>query len=85
MEAKTGLLVKSVAGHDKGYFVIVKTENNFVYLANGKSRKLDNPKRKNMKHIRLTATGITLENMTDRKLRKLLNEYSIGSKESVGE
>ena len=85
MEAKKGLLVKSVAGHDKGYFVIVKTENNFVYLANGKSRKLDNPKGKNIKHIRLTVKEIVLEEMTDRKLRKLLNEYSTGSEESAGE
>ncbi len=85
MEAKKGLLVKSVAGHDKGYFVIVKTENNFVYLANGKSRKLDNPKRKNIKHIRLTVKEIVLEEMTDRKLRKLLNEYSTRSEESAGE
>ena len=85
MEAKEGLLVKSVAGHDKGYFVIVKTENNFVYLANGKSRKLDNPKRKNIKHIRLTVKEIVLEEMTDRKLRKLLNEYCTRSEESAGE
>jgi ribosomal protein L14E/L6E/L27E len=85
VEAKKGLLVKSVAGHDKGYFVIVKTENNFVYLANGKSRKLDNPKRKNIKHIRLTVKEIVLEEMTDRKLRKLLNEYSTRSEESAGE
>lgn len=85
MEAKKGLLVKSVAGHDKGYFVIVKTENNFVYLANGKSRKLDNPKRKNIKHIRLTVKEIVLEEITDRKLRKLLNEYSTRSEESAGE
>lgn len=85
MEAKKGLLVKSVAGHDKGYFVIIKTENNFVYLANGKSRKLDNPKRKNIKHIRLTVKEIVLEEMTDRKLRKLLNEYSTRSEESAGE
>ena len=85
MEAKKGLLVKSVAGRDKGYFVIVKTENNFVYLANGKSRKLDNPKRKNIKHIRLTVKEIVLEEMTDRKLRKLLNEYSTRSEESAGE
>lgn len=85
MEAKKGLLVKSVAGHDKGYFVIVKAENNFVYLANGKSRKLDNPKRKNIKHIRLTVKEIVLEEMTDRKLRKLLNEYSTRSEESAGE
>lgn len=49
-----GDIVKSKSGHDKGrYFVVTATLNDrFVLIANGTSRKIDNPKQKNQKHLR---------------------------------
>lgn len=54
MQLKVGDLVKSLSGHDKGrYFVVTATLNEkFVLIANGTSRKVDNPKQKNQKHLR---------------------------------
>ena len=77
MEAKIGMIVRSMAGRDKGKFmVVVSMEKGFVYLADGKERKLDSPKKKNAKHVSLTRTAVNTENLTDKGLRKLLREFN---------
>ena len=44
--------MRSKAGRDKGTdFVVVKTDNSYVYVADGRMRKLENPKKKKIKHI----------------------------------
>ncbi len=49
---ETAFIVKSVAGHDKGkLFCVLGEEENFLYLANGRQRKLDFPKRKKLTHV----------------------------------
>ena len=49
-----GMLATSKAGHDcKEVFVIVREEEEYVYLADGKARSLAKPKRKNKKHIQI--------------------------------
>ena len=45
-------VVMSTAGRDKGkLFYVVGTDPVFLFLANGKDRKLETPKRKKRKHI----------------------------------
>lgn len=49
-----GYFVKSLAGHDKDkIYVIMREDNEYVYLADGIYHKIENPKRKNKKHIQL--------------------------------
>ena len=46
-------LAVSLSGHDKGrLYAIVSETDAMVFLADGRSRKLDHPKKKNLKHIR---------------------------------
>lgn len=73
-----GLIVSATAGRDAGkYFVIVDViGDSAVLLADGKSRKLSHPKRKNRKHIRLTGETIALEQVTDKQLRRMLRAYA---------
>lgn len=76
MNLLQGSVVKSIAGHDKNrYFVVVKIDDQYVYIADGKERKLEKPKRKNVKHIAVTSRKFDLNEITNKKLRKLLNEY----------
>ena len=76
MNLLQGSVVKSIAGHDKNtYFVVEKAEGGFVYIANGKERKLEKPKRKNIKHILVTSDKFDFKEITNKKLRRLLNEY----------
>ena len=50
----TGKLAISKSGHDKDHlYVIVKEDADFVYLADGVLKLVDNPKKKNKKHIQI--------------------------------
>ncbi len=50
----TGKLAISKSGHDKDHlYVIVKEDENVVYLADGILKTVDNPKKKNKKHIQI--------------------------------
>lgn len=54
MESLLGHFAKSKAGHDKEeIFIIIKEEENFAYLTDGKIRMLDNPKKKKLKHLEI--------------------------------
>lgn len=53
MNISKGDLVESLAGHDRGdWFFVVDCDGTYATLADGKCRKLDNPKRKKLKHVR---------------------------------
>ena len=53
MQIENGQIVRSLAGHDKGEFaVIVSHDNKYVYLCDGKRRKLENPKKKNFVRLK---------------------------------
>ena len=52
MEVDKSSLIVSKAGRDKGQlFFVIDADEQYVYLADGKSRKLEKPKRKKRKHI----------------------------------
>ena len=52
MEYRIGQIVRSKAGRDNGKaFIVVGVEDNYVYLSDGQTRKLESPKRKKLKHI----------------------------------
>ncbi len=77
MEAVNGMIVRSRAGRDKGKFLaVIKADEEFVYLADGKERKLEKPKKKRIKHVAFTNTVIDTDNLTDKKLRSVIMEFS---------
>lgn len=49
-----GMMAWSRAGHDAGkLYVIIEADEQYVYLADGKNRRLENPKKKKRKHIQV--------------------------------
>ncbi|NPV30143.1 MAG: RNA-binding protein [Firmicutes bacterium] len=50
---EVGQLVCSKRGRDRGKFFLVAEviDDSFVYLVDGEKRRLENPKRKNIKHL----------------------------------
>ncbi|MDR2647368.1 MAG: KOW domain-containing RNA-binding protein [Oscillospiraceae bacterium] len=78
MEYERGMVVRSVAGRDKGYLLCVIGETrDCVLVCDGKERKLQKPKRKNKKHIQSVA--FTLPEGTlrgNKRLRKTLNRLA---------
>ena len=52
MEIAKSNIVRSDAGRDKGkLFVVLAVEGEFLLLADGKARKVENPKRKKRRHV----------------------------------
>ena len=55
MEYQSGQVVYSKSGHDKGdTLMVLFVEGAYVYLADGKRRKIEKPKRKKMIHVQPT-------------------------------
>ena len=49
-----GMLAESKSGHDRGQiYVIIKEDEEYVYLSDGKLKPLDKLKKKNRKHIQI--------------------------------
>ena len=75
MNITAGTVVISRAGHDCGRaMLVVRTDGEFLFVADGKERKLDKPKKKNKKHVRATSRVIKPAGLTDRSLRRTLRE-----------
>lgn len=57
-----GNIVESTHGRDKGnFYIVIRKDNQFAYLCNGKSKKLNNLKKKNLKHLKFIATHEDLD------------------------
>ena len=55
MEYTVGQVVYSKSGHDMGKaFIVTEVEDGYVYLVDGKNRKMDKPKKKKLKHVQTT-------------------------------
>lgn len=77
MDIEKGSLVYSRAGRDKGtLFVVLATEGDWVYLADGDTRRAQKPKKKKLKHINKTnkVAELDFENISDSALRKALKK-----------
>lgn len=83
-EFKTGMLAVSKAGHDKGrLYVVLKADQEFVYLADGKNRSVSSPKKKKRKHIQinyyipdiLQKALETDQKFEDEQIKKAIKEY----------
>ena len=72
----TGTVVKAKAGRDKeGFFVVVKSEGGWAFIADGKRRKVENPKKKNPTHLAITNTVLSDSMDTNRKIRAALRVF----------
>ena len=78
MQFIPGMIVKSDAGRDQQrYYVVVAVEGGFVYIADGRRRKVEQPKRKNPRHLKATRTVAgPAEIDTNQKLRRVLRDYN---------
>ena len=82
-------LVQATAGREQGkYFFVLETDGEYLLLADGKSRRLEKPKRKKRKHVQ---AAFQTESRIAEKIRngeKVLNSElrkelaSLGQKQS---
>ncbi|MEG2282831.1 MAG: KOW domain-containing RNA-binding protein, partial [Rikenellaceae bacterium] len=76
--------VKSAFGRDKDrYFVVVKSDGDFVFLVDGKVRKLLSPKKKRTKHVIITNDVVVLSDLkTDKQFRNVLSRLNNSQNQS---
>lgn len=85
MDIDAGSLVYAIAGRDSGgLFVVLSREGEYCFLADGRGRKCDKPKKKKLKHCR--SAGKTLDSLRDKlcsgekitnsEIRKSLREFT---------
>lgn len=80
-----GKMAKVKAGHDKDkIYIIVRDDDKFVYLADGKLKTLQNPKKKSKKHIQPILHKIdetlalklqTNDKVIDEEIKKAVKDY----------
>ncbi|MFA5562100.1 MAG: KOW domain-containing RNA-binding protein [Eubacteriales bacterium] len=79
MQPGAGDLVQSRAGHDRGqYFVVVsvREESGAVWIADGKGRRVADPKRKNPRHLHMVRRAVlTGAQLTDSCVRRTIGAY----------
>ncbi|MDY3737680.1 MAG: KOW domain-containing RNA-binding protein [Peptoniphilaceae bacterium] len=75
-------MIKSKCGRDKdGIFVIKQIlDNDYVLLIDGDERKIEKPKRKNIKHIsKINMTLDDYKTMSNGELKKAIKLFKEGS------
>ena len=81
MEIAKSNIVRSDAGRDKGkLFIVLAVEGEYLLLVDGKSRKVENPKRKKRRHVLFVSAEETRladklkrgEKITNSELRRTL-------------
>ena len=86
MQIEVGRVVRSKAGHDSNdIFAVVGTDGNYVFISDGKQRKVEKPKRKNPKHLEVTSYMLLPEEMAaNGRLKKALGKIKSEADKSSG-
>lgn len=83
----TASIVVSTAGRDRGsLFFVLATEDNYALLADGKTRRIGQPKRKKLKHLQFVAESKSRvaeklragDKVLDSEIRRALAEFKAG-------
>lgn len=78
MEIIRGSVVIGKAGHERGrHMAVLQCDGRFLWLADGDSRKIGSPKKKNIIHVAPTGTVLeeTLLN-NDKQLRLAIRAFT---------
>lgn len=86
-------IVISLNGRDEGKrFLVIGTKGDYSLLADGKNRRVEKPKRKKNKHLKLEDKAdsviagrlINGEKVTNNEIRRFLAQYAAGRGEKGG-
>ena len=93
MTTEVADVVISINGRDEGKrFLVIETQGEYSFIADGKGRRIEKPKRKKNKHLMLedkinslvAAKLIEGEKVTNNEIRRALAEYTAARGEKGG-
>lgn len=74
---KTGMLARSTAGHDTGQlYIIIDVDSTYVYLADGRIRTVEKPKKKKKKHVQLICRRTDATAVDNVAIKRILKEFN---------
>ena len=78
---QVGAVVLAIAGREKGeIFLIAKDDGDYSHIVNGSTRTIENPKKKNKKHLHLLCKSelscLNLSELSNAQVKKFLNDYN---------
>ena len=87
---QTGTVVISCAGKDAGrmYVVIARLAGSYVWIADGRTYRVEKPKKKNCRHLRIFGTSVTAQDdsstrISNEWIRSVLNRAKVESTREV--
>ena len=87
MDDLIGRLFVSLAGRDKDCICTVvgmSDDEGYVMIADGKLRKVENPKKKKLKHLKpIEAEPLDVEKLTNRFIREAISDLNDESKQAL--
>ena len=88
MTVSTADIVRCTCGRDEGrLFLVMDAGDRYVLLADGKHRRVENPKRKNPKHVRRIARcdpQVLGNELTNKALNRIMAAFAAGKSEDQG-
>ncbi len=79
MSIVKGSIVRAMAGRDKeNFFVVLDVEGCYAFIADGKRRKIEAPKKKKLIHLAPTKTVIEGSLETNPQIKRVLNQFKNG-------
>ena len=77
----SGAVVMATAGREKGEIFIILNENgDYASIVNGTTRTIENPKKKNKKHLHLLCKSenaqVKILGVDNAQVKKFLNNYN---------
>lgn len=77
----SGAVVLATAGREKGeIFLVLSSDSEYSLLVNGSTRTMDNPKKKNNKHLHLLCksetTALDMSTLSDAQVKNFLSNYN---------
>lgn len=84
MNNEFGSIVRSIAGHDYNkYYILIDSDEKFVFITDGKSRTVENPKKKNRRHIEFMSANMFSNldknhiktQVTNEHIKRIIKEY----------
>lgn len=87
MDDLIGQLFVSLAGRDKDCIctvVGISEDEGYVMIADGKLRKVENPKKKKLKHLKpIDVAPLDIEKLTNRFIREAISELTENSEPTL--
>ncbi|MBE5738512.1 MAG: hypothetical protein E7354_02160 [Clostridiales bacterium] len=76
-----GALVKAIQGRESGQvFIVLDADEEYAYIANGKTRTIEQPKKKNKKHLYLLLksedVNLDFTGLTNAHIIKYIKDYN---------